>query len=456
MSRVSQGWIAIWVAIFLDAQAHAGDLRKLTLEEAVQLAISQNRALKIARLKVTEAEQRKAEQRSSYFPILSDHARADENTGIDHVSIPAGALGRVDGTLVPDNNINLPQGRKNLLLNQATVSQPLTQLIRVHQANLIAAVETSISRDELKKAENQVALDVHNLYFGILIARLQKQAAEQQSTYAAEQLRESENDFRAGNALRVATMEGEAELLEGRQAVLTADLQITDLNTEFDNLLGLPLDTQLDLNPIVQAAPELRPKEEYVQNAWEKNPDIAAAEDTVRKAKAAVAVAKTAYIPDVSAYFTNTWQDGVSFLVRNFSTVGAQLNWDVFDFGKRRATVRERGSQLAQAEENLRRLKDDVATDIERSYDKLIRTKSLIEVAKQVASLRQESERLAQNQLTQGVVTISDQRRASSATYKSKADLLQANLNYLVAWAELQRATGQSPALQQSTGGGNP
>jgi len=455
MSGVRQCWIPMLAAIFLNAQAYAGEIRNLTLEEAVQLAISQNHALKIARLKVKEAEQRKAEQRSSYFPVLTDHALADENTGLEHVAIPAGALGTLNGTLVPYKNINLPQGQKNLLFNQATVSQPLTQLIRVHQANLIAAAETLISRDELKKAENQVALDVHNLYFGILIARLQKRAAEQQTTYAAEQLRESEDDVRAGNALRLATMEGQAGLLEGRQSVLTSDLQLTDLNTEFDNLLGLPLDTQLDLNPTVPTAPELRPKEEYLKNAWDQNPDISAAGDTVRKARAAVAVAKTAYIPDVSAYFTNSWQDGVSFLVRNFSTVGVQLNWEVLDFGKRRATVRERESQLAQAEENLRRLKDDVATEIERSYDKLVRTKSLIEVAEQVASLRQESERLAQNELTQGVVTISDRRRASSATYKSRADLLQAKLNYLVAWAELQRTIGQTPALKENSGGGN-
>jgi outer membrane protein TolC len=48
----------------------------------------------------------------------------------------------------------------------------------------------------------------------------------------------------------------------------------------------------------------------------------------------------------------------VPFLVRNFATVGFILDWDVFDFGKRRAAVREREAQLAQAEENLRRLKE--------------------------------------------------------------------------------------------------
>src|SRR5271156_3588872 len=196
MPRKTRCWISIAAAILLSARSYAGELRKLTLQEAVQLAIGQNRGLKIARLKIREAEQRKVEQKSSYFPELTDHAKADENTGIDHVAIPAGALGTVNGTLVPDKNINLPQGRKNLLLNVATVSQPLTQLIHVHQANLIAAAELSMSRDDLKKAEDQIALDAHNLYFEILIARLEKEAAQQQTTYATEKLRESEDEFR--------------------------------------------------------------------------------------------------------------------------------------------------------------------------------------------------------------------------------------------------------------------
>ena len=94
------------------------------------------------------------------------------------------------------------------------------------QANRIAAAEVAVSRDDVKKAENQVALQVHTLYFGILIARLQKQAAEQQTAYAGEHLRESEDDVRNGSALKVAAIQGRAGLLESQQAVLTADLQI--------------------------------------------------------------------------------------------------------------------------------------------------------------------------------------------------------------------------------------
>ena len=61
--------------------------------------------------------------------------------------------------------------------------------------------------------------------------------------------------------------------------------------------------------------------------------------------------------------------------------------------------------------------------------------------------LRQESERLAGNQLTQGVVTVSDRRLATAAMQKAQADFLQASLGHLLAWAELEQAVGRTPGF---------
>jgi outer membrane protein TolC len=452
MRRLNLYGTSILVAVCATAILR-GAPRTLSLQEAVQLALSQNRALKIARLKVTEAEQRKAQQRASYFPVVNDHAHAEASTGVQHVTIPAGALGAVNGSLVPGQTVNVPQGLNNYALNIAGVSQPLTQLIRIHQANLLAAAETAISRDELQRAENEVVVDVYNLYFGVLVAQVQKTAAQQQTEYAAEQLRESDNDVREGSALRITIIEANASVLQARQSLLTADLQIADLTTALNNVLGLPLNTSLRLNADIPGAPELRPEDSYVQDGWAKNPHILIAQATIRKARAALAAAKSAYIPDVTAYFTNTWQDGVSLLQRNISAIGANVSWDVFDFGKRRAAVREREAQLAEAKENLERLKDDVATHVKQSYDKLARTKDMIDVAGEVAEMRKEGERLARNQSAQGVMTVADRRHAAVAVYSSQADLLQANLNYLIAWAELEKTVGGTPDLHQMPGG---
>src|SRR5260370_18318692 len=327
------------------------------------------------------------------------------------------------------------------------IAQPLTQLLRIHQENRVAAAEIATSQDELKKAENQVALQVHALYFGILVTQFQKKAAEQETSFAAESLRENENDVRNGSALHVAEIQSRAELLQGQQSVLTAELQVQDYVTEMNDLLGLPLDTKLELDPAVATDFDTLIKADYVKAAWDENPEIRAAEEAVVKARAGVTAAKTAYIPDITAFARHSYQDGVPFLVRNFGTVGISMNYTLWDFGKRRASVREHSAQLAEAQENLEHLKDQVAVAVERSYNKLERTKSMVNVATQVAQLRQESERLATNQAAQGVVLISAVRHATAAHYEAKAELLQARLGYLLAWAELERTVGRTPGL---------
>jgi outer membrane protein TolC len=435
------------LTVLCAASAGAAEVRRLTLAEAVRLAVAQNRTLKIARLKVQENEQKKAGEHSAYFPSLTTRANVWHITELQNIEIPAGALGTVGAAPNPAQNVTIPQGQNTLYSSGTMLAQPLTQLLRIHQANRMAAAEVASSRDDVKKAENEVAVQVHTLYYGILVAQLQKKAAEQQTTYAAENLRESEEDVRNGSALKVAAIGGRAGLLEGQQAVLTADLQLADLRTELNDLLGLPLGTELELDPEVPTNFETLTKAEYLKMAWAQNPEILSAEETVRKAQAGVAAAKTAYIPDVTAFARYSYQNGVPFLVRNFGTFGVNLDYDLFDFGKRRAAVRERAAQLAQAEQNLERLKEEVAVAIESIYNKVERTKSLVNVATQVATLRQESERLATNQAAQGEVLVSERRQASAARYKAQADLLQASLGYLLAQAELEQTVGRTPGM---------
>jgi outer membrane protein TolC len=427
-------------------QALAADARRLTLAEAVQLALSQNRALKIARLKVAETEQKKAATKASYFPEIKNESNFLHTTALQNIEIPRGAFGPLpNGGLVPNRDVLIDQGDQTFVTSGTTLAQPLTQLIRIRQANRIVATETAASRHEVKKAENEVALRVHQLYFGILVARLQKRAADQETAYAETRLKESEEDVRNGSALRVSAIEGRAGLLKSQQSALTVELQLSDLTTELNDILGLPLDTRLELGPVQTASLEEQTHDQYLKIAFLENPEIKAAAEAVEKAKAGVTSAKSAYIPDVTAIARQSYQNGVPFLVHNFGTFGVNLKYDVFDFGKRRAAVREREAQLAQAQENLERLKESVSVQVERSYNKVERTKQMLLVASEVVRLQAESERLAENQMAQGVVLVSTRRQASAASYKAEADLLQAELAYVLAGAELEQVAGRTP-----------
>ncbi len=146
------------------------EARRLTLAEAVRLALEENRTLKIARFKIRESEQKKVAARSDYFPSITNQSSALHISQLQDVIVPQGALGAAAGTPIPSQTVSLLQGKETFYTSGTMIAQPLTQLLRIHQENRIAAAEVATTRDELKNAENEIALEVHTLYFGILIA----------------------------------------------------------------------------------------------------------------------------------------------------------------------------------------------------------------------------------------------------------------------------------------------
>src|SRR5579862_4865389 len=80
------------------AQLHAQEPksqepRRLSLEEAVQLALKHNHVVRIARSQVEEQTHTKEIARSAYFPILRNDSNLIKLTDTQFIGIPAGGLG---------------------------------------------------------------------------------------------------------------------------------------------------------------------------------------------------------------------------------------------------------------------------------------------------------------------------------------------------------------------------
>ncbi|HWT82236.1 MAG TPA: efflux RND transporter permease subunit, partial [Candidatus Methylomirabilis sp.] len=173
--------------------------QSLTLSQAVELALKQNTGLKIARYKVTESDQKIVSARSQYFPQLSNNTKAVALSDKQLITIPAGSLGNVGGGAFPNNDVKLNQGRSTVLYSETTLAQPTTQLLKIHEADQIARADRGIAKAELTRSENETVLEVHQLYYALLVAGKERDAAQASLTAAQENLRESEEGVRAGN-----------------------------------------------------------------------------------------------------------------------------------------------------------------------------------------------------------------------------------------------------------------
>jgi len=441
-SGAAAGAMAAVCIMAAAGQAWGGQMN-ITLPHAIELARSRNSALKISREKIKESAQRIVSARSRYFPRLSNETSFVGVSDKELVTVPAGSLGVVPGLgPFPTQDTSINQGSNSLLLSNTTLSQPLTQLFKIHDAHQIARTDRSIAESEARKTENEIIFGVHQLYFGLLVTRKQEEAARAAVSAAREALRESEDAVRAGSALEVTATGRRVRLLQGRQALLAAEIQKADLNSELNDLLGLPLDTELVPAEVTEALPAAQTLPDYLREAISRNPELRGARETEAKAGHAVSAARNEYIPDIGLFIRYTYQNGAPFVASNIGTFGARMTWNIFDWGERRGVLGERRSMLSQARENLKRIEQRVTVEITKAYRKMERSRMMLEVASEALKLQRENLRLNADMVRAGTATEVKHAEAVAELRRAEMDELQAILAYRLAFVELERITG--------------
>jgi outer membrane protein TolC len=124
---------------------------------------------------------------------------------------------------------------------------------------------------------------------------------------------------------------------------------------------------------------------------------------------------------------------------------GLRMTWNVFDWGKRSAAKGEGEAQVVQADENVERLRRRVALQVEKSYRNLELAKEMTITARATLEQARETHRLDGDRYIVGVSLASEDWRAKAGEASAQANLLRADLNYLLAKGELDVATGTGP-----------
>ena len=363
------------------------------------------------------------------------------------MKFPTGAFGDPAATgPIPGHNVVVDQGSLTTYTSGTGLEQPLTQMFKIHASNLAATADINTARIQLDQAQDEVALKARQLYYGLLIAQLKQEAASEELSASRVKAQESTDSVERGQALEVVALESNAAVLEARQTVLAQKLQTHDLMLTLNDLLGLPLSTQLQLDEDVSAASITLPsRAECIQIAQKESPDIRAAQQAVIKARAGLAAAKDAYIPDITGLARYSYQSGIPFLVHNFGTFGASLTYDLFDGGRRNAEINDSRTLLAEAELNLTKVEDEVTVQVESAYDKVEQLQDLVGVAEETLKVRTEAARLEDRQFEQNAALASARAEAHAKSISAKASSLEANLGLSLAQGELKRTLGQLP-----------
>ena len=433
-----------WILCAALVASAAGPIQ-LSLKRAVEVAVSPegNTSIQLSTEALKQAQSRSAQARAALLPDLE--ASVTERSQTESLA----AMGIK--VVVPILNFQLPTfvGPFTTMDARATVTQSVFDFssIRRFQASKVGV---SAARSDVDSTEEQVAAQVARAYLAAVRADADVESAQSDVTLAEALLKQAENQKAAGTGTGIEITRAKVQLANDRQRLLVAGNQRTSARLHLMRVMGLRLDTELELTDKLAYTPvDAITIEQAKAQALKERPDLKAQQEREANARMAASATKMERLPTLAA-FGDYGSIGTGFdSALPTRTYGVSLRVPVFDGGRRDARRAESASQYRSEKVRTNDLKEQIELDVRLALDGLESAEEQVQVAK-------EGLELAENELTQarrrydaGVAISVEVTDAQTRLERARDNQTEALYNYNVARIDLAQATGKVRSMVQ-------
>ena len=433
------------LALVAPAQEATSSSETLTVDQAVRYALQKNPSLRTAELDVEKAGDTVSAFRTRRLPSIKWNVLGGQLLTKPTVNFDRGVFGTYPGVgPIPgeDTKVNIPRRPTAFVFGQ--ILQPISQQYRLGLG--VKALELGRQLESAKLAERQAAVaeQVRKSYYRLLETQSALESVEQSLPLYRETVRLAKVGLRLETVLASQRLKAEAEVAKVELEALKLRNPIATQIETLNELIGRPVNTPFRTVGVEQIVEESMSFDEAIQKALNQRPEVRQASLRVQQADLDVRVKKSEYIPDVSLALT--YGSAFNFqnaLPQNVASAGVFLEWEVFDWGRKKQEMnakRHTASQARVAEEALdRRIRVEVAQALRHCAETAQRVK--------VSTLSQQAarEELREQQSAFGREAVLWKDVLQSQTNLAAADDEQrrALAAYWSARAELKRVLGE-------------
>ncbi len=393
------------------------DAAELSLDDSIALALQNNPSIKMAI----------ADKDKAVWGIKENEAGKMPNLSLSNSNNRSGGEGTSTGENFNTSlRVNWPLytgGRTEGLIDQAK-----------YNAN-IATVGVA-------KVKEQVKLDTTTAYFSVLQNNKLVTVNQQTVDNLSEHLKNVQAQYEVGTIAKSDVLRSEVELANAQQNLTKAQNAYDVSVATFNNIIGLPLDSQNTMKDDLAFVQYDMSLEDSIQMAKEKRPEIMQSQDTINAAKAGIKVADSGKLPTVSASGTQGWS-GSKFPGDNSNwTVGLSASWDIFDAGVTNAKIKEAQANMEKVNHSDQQTRTAVELEVRQAYLSMKEAEARIETSKVAVGKANEDLKASQAKYYAGVGTNLDVIDAQVALTQAETNATQAVYDYSVNKAKLQKAIG--------------
>jgi outer membrane protein TolC len=433
-----------------------GGAGKLTVEEAVRIALENNQDYKIAVYRMKEAHEKVNGAWGQLWPNLESEAsllRQGAENGFMSLS---------------DGQYDIKFVQLKFGVNPGIFYNSL----RLSQKNY------TVAREEVRRVKSGIEYNVIKSYFGVLLAGEMIKLRKDSMELLKSNLRDVENLYKTGSVPRFELLQAQVQMRSQEPLLLDAENSYSTALDTFNFTLGADrvlytVDANVLKSELYRApSGEKAKKTEYLSAVALKNrPEVIQLEKRKEMAEHARGIDSAWYLwptfsvggyygvtkllpnpadltiqpamgppitPDMSSITgTSDWQN--TWQVR----VAATYRWgSLVPLDQARAAEREEDLKVKEAGEEVRKLRRLIAIAVNSNYARLISSYLTIKSQKDNVETAAEGLRIAKESYRAGVIKNSDLLAAEFSLTNARTSYINAVYGYYVSLAELKKEVG--------------
>ncbi len=428
------------LSLTLPAQAQTQPKLVLTLEESIRLALLQNPQVLAEAAKEDQASSVVGQALANFFPQVTAQGSDILDKKVFTVLLPAFFPG------MEPQRFKLDFTRKyQMTFNFAL---PIYSGGRIMSGYKSANYNLQATREGIRRIKQETVFNVKKAFYGYLLARQFRDVAEEAVTLAEKHLKTVRNMYDVGMAAKFDLLRSEVQLANLQPQLIRARNALSLSEIGLKTLLGLDLGREIEVQGELGYKEIEADLDESVSQALSVRPEVVQLNLQKQMAAQMLRAAKGAYYPTVGigAQY-NLWADQFKFgkdVWEDYYAINLVLTVPLTNGLLNRAKIGESKAVLKQLEYGQKGLSDMVRYEVQEAVLNLRQAKESILSQEKNVEQAQEAVRIAELNYAEGLATNLDVNAAQVALSQARTNYSQAQFDYAVALAQLEKAVGAS------------
>ena len=430
----------------LSAQENAGETVVITLEQALEIGLSENLSVKVADMEIERTGFAKKGTYASLFPSI-DLSTSYQRT----IKKQAMFMSMGEG----QEPMKIEVGMYNTINAATTVAMPLVNA-QLWQSLKISGLDVELAVEKARSSRLDMVTQVKNAYYAILFAKEARDVYNQVYDNALRNYEETMKKYDAQKASEMDLIRAKTTVENAVPNVYNSESSVVLALWQLKAVLGVDLDMDLDVAGSLSdySSQMLSDIVENENASLEGNSTMKQLAIQAEQLAQNIKIQKYSALPSLAASFNFSYMSMANDVALSefpwipYSTAGLSLSIPIFAGGKRYNQIRQAKNQYDQVKLQVENTERQLKIAIRQSLATMETNMKSYYAAQTAVASAQKGYDITEVSYKAGRSTLIELNDAQLALTQSKLAESQAIYNFLTAKAQLEQTLGHDFSVE--------